>query len=52
MINIDIILPYKELFTLNRASAVSISVKNSIKTLKTRKQLEYLVNMFKILLMI
>ncbi len=37
MINIDIILPYKELFTSNRASAVSISVKNSLQNSENKK---------------
>ncbi len=37
MNNIDIILPYKELFTPNGASAVSISVKNSIEYSKNKK---------------
>ena len=37
MINIDIILPYKELFTSHRASAISISVKNSIQNSEHKK---------------
>ena len=37
MINIDIILPYKELFAPNGASAVSISVKNSIQNSEYKK---------------
>ena len=37
MINIDIILPYKELFAPNGASAVSISVKNSIQNSQHKK---------------
>ena len=37
MINIDIILPYKELFTSKGASAVSISVKNSIQNSENKK---------------
>ena len=37
MINIDIILPFKELFSPNGASAVSISVKNSIINSKNKK---------------
>tara|TARA_Y100000766_G_C18839297_1_gene572164 strand:- start:7 stop:1119 length:1113 start_codon:yes stop_codon:yes gene_type:complete len=39
MVKIDIILPYKELFTSNGASAVSISVKNSIKHSKNKKNI-------------
>ena len=39
MANIDIILPYKELFRSNGASAVSISVKNSIKYSKNKKNI-------------
>ena len=39
MVSIDIILPYKELFTLNGASAVSISVKNSIIYSKNKKNI-------------
>ena len=39
MIKIDIILPYKELFTPNGASAVSISVKNSIQYSKNKKNI-------------
>lgn len=39
MIKIDIILPYKELFTFTGASAVSISVKNSIKNSNFKKNI-------------
>ena len=39
MNKIDIILPYKELFTSNGASAVSISVKNSIQYSKNKKNI-------------
>ena len=50
MINIDIILPYKELFTSNRASAVSISVKNSIQNSENKNTIrvfgQYVQNSF------
>ena len=39
MFKIDIILPYKELFSSNGASAVSISVKNSILKSKFKKNI-------------
>ena len=39
MFKIDIILPYKELFSSNGASAVSISVKNSILQSKFKKNI-------------
>ena len=39
MLKIDIILPHKELFSSNGASAVSISVKNSILQSKFKKNI-------------
>ena len=39
MLKIDIILPYKELFSSNGSSAVSISVKNSITQSKFKKNI-------------
>ena len=39
MLKIDIILPYKELFSSNGASAVSISVKNSVLQSKFKKNI-------------
>ena len=39
MLKIDIILPYKELFSSNGASAVSISIKNSVLQSKFKKNI-------------